>query len=98
MRLNRKLVTMIICALALLLMGSTIVVAQEEEGGKIAITGTVEQTDTGFVIMGDDGEDYLVSGKNLAAMIGKDVEAIGTVTEEEGVITLRVITVKELEQ
>jgi hypothetical protein len=86
---------MIICALAFVLVGSTIVVAQEEE--KTAITGTVEQTDTGFVIMGDDGEDYYVAGKDLSAMIGKDVEAIGTVTENEGVKTLRLITVKEVE-
>ena len=96
MRLNRKFITMIICALALVLVGSTIVAAQEE-GGKIAITGTVEQTDNGFVIMGDDGEDYTVSGKDLSAMVGKEVEAIGTVTEEGGVKTLRLITVRELE-
>lgn len=96
MKFNRKLMIMIICALAFVLVGSTIVVAQEEEG-KIAITGTVEQTDTGFVIMGDDGEDYYVAGKDLSAMIGKDVEAIGTVTENEGVKTLRLITVKEVE-
>jgi len=95
MKFNRKLMIMIICALAFVLVGSTIVVAQEEE--KIAITGTVEQTDTGFVIMGDDGEDYYVAGKDLSAMIGKDVEAIGTVTENEGVKTLRLSTVKEVE-
>jgi hypothetical protein len=97
MILNRKLTIMIVCALALVLVGSTVVVAQEGEG-KVAITGTVEQTDTGFVIIGDDGEDYFVSGKNLSAMVGKDVEAIGTITEEEGVKTLRLITVKEIEQ
>jgi hypothetical protein len=95
MNINRKLMIMIICALAFVLVGSTIVVAQEEE--KTAITGTVEQTDTGFVIMGADGEDYYVAGKDLSAMIGKDVEAIGTVTENEGVKTLRLITVKEVE-
>jgi hypothetical protein len=93
---NRKLTIMIVCALTLVLVGSTIVVAQEGEG-KIAITGTVEQTDTGFVIMGDDGEDYFVSGKDLSAMVGKDVEVIGMVTEEEGVKTLRLITVREVE-
>jgi len=97
MILNRKLTIMIVCALTLVLVGSTVVVAQEGEG-KVAITGTVEQTDTGFVIIGDDGEDYNVSGKNLSAMVGKDVEAIGTITEEEGVKTLRLITVKEIEQ
>jgi hypothetical protein len=47
--------------------------------------------------MGEDGEDYYVAGKDLSAMIGKDVEAIGTVTENEGVKTLRLITVKEVE-
>jgi len=49
------------------------------------------------VIIGDDGEEYYVAGKDLSAMVGKDVEAIGTVTENEGVKTLRLITVKELE-
>ena len=96
MILNRKLTIMIICALALVLVGSTIVVAQDE-GGKIVITGTVEETDTGLVIVGDDGEDYYIAGKDLSAMVGKDVEVIGTVTEDEGVKTLRLITVKELE-
>ena len=96
MKFNGKLIIIAICALSIVLVGSTIVVAQEEEG-KIAITGTVEQADTGFVIMGDDGEDYYVAGKDLSAMIGKDVEAIGTVTENEGVKTLRLITVKEVE-
>lgn len=93
---HRKLMIMIICAFSLVLVGSTIVVAQEEEG-KIAITGTVEQTDAGWVIMGDDGEQYNVTGKDLSAMVGKDVEATGTVTENEGVKTLRLITVKEAE-
>jgi hypothetical protein len=97
MTFNRKLITMIIFAFAIVLVGSTIVVSQEE-GGKIAITGTVDQTESGFVIMGDDGEDYYVAGKDLSAMIGKDVEAIGTVTEnEEGVKTLHLITVKEVD-
>ena len=97
MTFNRKLIIMIIFALTVVLVASTIVVSQEG-GGKIAITGTVDQTDTGFVIMGDDGEDYYVAGKDLSAMIGKDVEAIGTVTQsEEGVKTLHLITVKEVE-
>ena len=97
MTFSRKLILMIIVAFAMVLMGSTIVVSQDD-GGKIAITGTVDQSDTGFVIMGDDGEDYYVVGKDLSTMIGKDVEAVGTVTQnEEGVKTLRVITVKEVE-
>lgn len=97
MTFNRKLIIMIIFAFAIVLMGSTIVVSQED-GGKIAITGTVDQTDAGFVIMGDDGEDYYVVGKDLSTMVGKDVEAIGTVTEnEEGVKTLHLLTVKEVE-
>ena len=59
--------------------------------------GLVEETDTGLVIVGDDGEDYYVAGKDLSAMIGKDVEATGTVSENDGVKTLRLITVKEVE-
>jgi hypothetical protein len=85
-----------ICALSIVLVGTTIVMSQEE-GGKITITGTVEETDTGFMIMGFDGEDYYVAGKDLSPMIGKEVEVTGTVTENEGVKTLRVITVKEVE-
>ncbi len=96
MTFNRKLMIIAICALSIVLVGTTIVMAQQE-GGKITITGTVEETDTGFVIMGFDGEDYYVAGKDLSAMIGKEVEAIGIVTENEGVKTLRLITVKEAE-
>ena len=96
MMFNRKTIIMIVCALAIVLVGVTLVAAQDE-GEKIAITGTVEQTDAGLVIMGDDGEQYNVTGRDLSAMVGKDVEAIGTVTENEGVKTLRLLTVKELE-
>ena len=96
MKFNRKLIIIAICALSLALVGATVVVAQDE-GGKIVITGTVEETDTGLVIVGDDGEDYYVAGKDLSAMIGKDVEATGTVSENDGVKTLRLITVKEVE-
>jgi hypothetical protein len=96
MKFDRKLIIIAICALSLALVGATVVVAQDE-GGKIVITGTVEETDTGLVIVGDDGEDYYVAGKDLSAMIGKDVEATGTVSENDGVKTLRLITVKEVE-
>ena len=96
MKFNRKLIIIAICALSLALVGATVVVAQDE-GGKIVITGTVEETDTGLVIVGDDGEDYYVAGKDLSAMIGKDVEATGTVSENDGVKTLRLLTVKEVE-
>ena len=96
MTFHRKFLITIICALAIVLVGSNSVLAQEK-GEKIAITGTIEQTDDGLVIMGDDGEEYYIAGKDLSAMVGKDVEAIGTVTENEGVKTLRLISVKELE-
>jgi len=96
MKCNRKLISMIACLIAIVLVASTIGAAQEE-GEKIAITGTVEQTDAGAVIMGDDGEEYHVVDKDLSAMVGRDVEAIGTVTENEGVKKLRLITVKEVE-
>ena len=96
MKFNRKAIIIAICALSLALVGATVVVAQDE-GGKIVITGTVEETDTGLVIVGDDGEDYYVAGKDLSAMIGKDVEATGTVSENDGVKTLRLLTVKEVE-
>ena len=96
MKFDRKLIIIAICALSLALVGATVVVAQDE-GGKIVITGTVEETDTGLVIVGDDGEDYYVAGKDLSAMIGKDVEATGTVSENDGVKTLRLLTVKEVE-
>lgn len=60
------------------------------------ITGTVDLNDSGkIIIMGDDGDDYLVKGKDLSVMVGKTVKVTGTLAEEGDA---KVITVMEMEE
>jgi hypothetical protein len=62
----------------------------------MAITGTVDQNDSGMIILSaDDGEDYLVKGKDLTDMIGKTVKVTGTLAQEGDA---KSITVMELEE
>ena len=57
---------------------------------QVAMTGTVEKTDAGIVIKTADAV-YTVTGKDLAKMVGKTVNATGTVDKQ----TITVTEVKE---
>ena len=58
--------------------------------GDTSITGTVQKTDKGMVILADDGSTYHVMGADLTELIGKPVKATGTLAESANgkVITL----------
>lgn len=66
--------------------------------GEKSITGTVEQTDQGIVISAADGDTYLVSGQDLAPMVGKTVKATGTLEESDAGKTLTIISVEEVNE
>ncbi len=61
------------------------------------ISGTVEQTDAGLVIKTDDG-DFAVAGADLAALVGKKVEAIGKVSEGDAGKVFNVVSLKEIKE
>lgn len=72
-------------------MAATMAVAAEQ-----TITGTVEKTDQGIVISAQDGDNYLVKGKDLTDMVGKTVKAIGTMAEGDSGKTITVMSVEEV--
>jgi hypothetical protein len=63
-----------------------------------SITGTVEQTDNGIVISSDDGDQYIVMGKDLSSMVGKTVKATGTLAEGKSGKILTVISVEPVDE
>ncbi len=63
-----------------------------------SITGTVEQTDNGIVISADDGDQYIVMGKDLSSMVGKTVKATGTLAEGKSGKILTVISVEPVDE
>ena len=75
------------------LMAATGVIAGEQ-----SITGTVEKTDQGIVISADDGDTYIVAGKDLSEMVGKTVKATGTLAEGASGKTLTVISVEPVQK
>ena len=66
--------------------------------GENSITGTVEKTDQGIVISADDGDTYIVMGKDLTEMVGKTVKATGTLAESQTGKTLTIISVEPVKK
>ena len=62
------------------------------------IKGTVEQTDQGIVINAVDGDTYKVHGQDLSDMVGKTVEATGTLAEDASGKSITVIIVEEVQE
>jgi hypothetical protein len=63
-----------------------------------SITGTVEQTDNGIVISADDGDQYIVMGKDLSGMVGQTVKATGTLAEGKSGKIITVISVEPADE
>ena len=68
---------------------------QEAKGPKeMQLFGTVQKSPNGLIIM-SEGKTYHVEGQDLTPMVGKMVEAKGTVTEKEGKYTVTITSVSE---
>jgi hypothetical protein len=67
--------------------------AKQEE----TIAGTVIKTDKGIVIEAEDG-DYIVKGQDLSKMVGKMVEATGTITEGDKGDVIEVKSYEEIQE
>ena len=66
--------------------------------GDQSITGMVEKTDQGIVISADNGDTYIVAGKDLSQMVGQTVKATGTLAEGQSGKTLTVISVEPVKK
>jgi hypothetical protein len=62
--------------------------------GESSVTGTVEKTDAGIVIAGDDGATYNVAGADLSKLVGKTIKATGTLEEGPAGKILTVVSVE----
>ena len=65
---------------------------QAEEEDRIEISGVIERSDGGLVLVSDFG-DYLMAGKGIAGMIGREVEVVGTVVETDDGLKINVISI-----
>lgn len=63
----------------------------------MALTGTVEQAGDNIVLVTDLG-DYILSGQDLSAMVGKTVDVTGAVEETGGQYTINVISFSEKQE
>ncbi len=67
--------------------------AQQEQAGQTEeVSGTVVKTDEGIALFSDQG-NYMVEGKDLSEMIGKNVKVTGTVQENQGQKVINVSSV-----
>ena len=62
-------------------------------------TGMVDVNDEGiFILSADDGEDYVITGGELASMVGKTVKITGTLAEDSEPKTITVMSIEEVEE
>jgi ankyrin repeat protein len=62
------------------------------------ITGTIAKTDRGIVLSVDNGDTYIVMGKDLSEMIGQTVKVTGTLAEGSSGKTLTVISFEPVQK
>jgi len=95
MQKNRNLVRWVSVAIIV----SFIAVAGAYAIENTSITGKVIRTESGsIIIQTPDKQKYVVLGKNLSKMVGKTVEATGTVLENTKEKSIMVVKVKELKK
>ena len=87
--MKRNLMRWLAVLLVVGLLAATGAIASDE-----SITGTIEKTDQGIVISADNGDSYIVMGKDLSDMVGETVTATGTLSEGQAGKTITVISVE----
>lgn len=68
----------------------------EEKAATAEISGILEQSEAGIKLVSDSGE-YLVTGQDLAEMVGKTVTIKGAVEESGGQMKIKVDAVNVVE-
>ena len=75
-----------------------LVAATSAMAGETSVKGTVEKTDQGIIISGEDGATYMVQGKDLSDLVGKTIMATGTLAENESGKTLTVLSIEQAQE
>ena len=91
--MKRNLMKWLAVLLVVGLLAATGAIASDE-----SITGTIEKTDQGIVISADNGDSYIVMGKDLSDMVGETVKATGTLAESQEGKTLTVISIEPVQK
>jgi hypothetical protein len=91
--MKRNLMKMFAILMVIGLVTATGAIANDE-----SVTGTIEKTDHGIVISADNGDSYIVMGKDLSEMIGQTVKATGTLAESQEGKTLTVISIEPAQE
>jgi hypothetical protein len=91
--MKRKMMGVFAVLLAIGLLAATGAIAGDQ-----SVTGTIVKTDQGIVISADDGDTYIVMGKDLSEMVGQTVKATGTLAESQEGKTLTVISIEPVQK
>jgi hypothetical protein len=91
--MKRNIVKMLAILLAVGLLAAAGAIASDE-----SVTGTIEKTDQGIVIVAEEGDSYIVMGKDLSGLIGQTVKATGTLAESREGKTLTVISIEPVQK
>jgi hypothetical protein len=91
--MKRNIVKMLAILLAVGLLAAAGAIASDE-----SVTGTIEKTDQGIVIVAEEGDSYIVMGKDLSGLIGQTVRATGTLAESREGKTLTVISIEPVQK
>jgi hypothetical protein len=92
MKLQKKYIALVV-SVALLCFAVTALAMVAEEN----VTGTVVNSSSGYAIA-NDSDWYLVADYDVSDLLGKDVKATGSITEEDGVKTINVTSAEEVQQ
>ncbi len=71
--------------------------AVAKASSEISLTGAVEKTDAGMIIKVAD-TNYMVSGQDLATLVGKTVKVTGTLSEGKDGKTINVLSYEEIKK
>jgi hypothetical protein len=90
MKFNKKQIAIVLLAVMISLVAGMAAAMVAE-----TIVGTVEATDAGLMLKAGDG-DYMLTGEDMSAMIGKMVTVTGSFAESESGTTLHVMSFEEM--
>lgn len=96
MKLNNKLIRALLCAV---LVSCIAAIGTAVAGDDVKnVTGTIDQTDAGFIIKAEDTNYSIITRSDLSTMVGKKVTVTGTVSEIGDNKTIHMMTIEEVQE
>jgi len=91
MRRQNKLMILAVCAVFFCISATAFAMVAQE-----SVTGEVVNSGSGYAIVAEDGAWYLVQGYDVSGLVGKTVQATGSISEEGGVKNINVTALEEI--